>query len=82
MWLPSFSVKLRTQPTWSDRSPDSMALWSTTSCHWSWLLKSRMTAQTRSMGASMMVERTTFWSMAMAAEGCADALRRFSESAA
>src|SRR5258706_7579083 len=36
-----------------------MRLCATTSCHWSWLLKSRSTAQTRSIGASMIVERTT-----------------------
>src|SRR5436190_15438227 len=59
MRLPSFSVKLRTQPTWSLRSPPSMRLASTTSCQRSWLLKSRSTAQTRSIGASMTVERTT-----------------------
>ena len=64
MRLPSFSVKLRTQPTWSLRSPPSMRLASTTSCHWSWLLKSRSTAQTRSIGASMTVERTTCCSTA------------------
>src|SRR4051794_37857461 len=69
MRLPSASVKLRTQPTWSLRSPPSMRLASTASCHWSWLLKSRSTAQTRSMGASMMVERTTFCSMGAAASG-------------
>ncbi len=64
MRLPSFRLKLRTQPTWSLRSPASMRLASTTSCHWSWLLKSRMTAHTRSIGASMMVERMTFCSTA------------------
>src|SRR5438552_7948676 len=40
-----------------------MRLASTTSCHWSWLLKSRSTLQTRSIGASMTVERTTFCSI-------------------
>ncbi len=62
MRLPSLSVKLRTQPTWSLRSLPSMRLSATTSCHWSWLLKSRSTAQTRSIGASITVERTTCWS--------------------
>src|SRR4029079_14460209 len=59
MRLPSFSVKLRTQPTWSLRSPPSIRLSATTSCQRSWLLKSRSTAQTRSIGASITVERTT-----------------------
>jgi hypothetical protein len=62
MRLPSFRLKLRTQPTCDDASPPSMRLVSTTSCHWSWLLKSRSTAHTRSIGASMTVERTTFCS--------------------
>src|SRR5207245_5133842 len=66
MRLPSRSVKLRTQPTWSLRSCASMRLASTTSCHSAWLLKSRSTAHTRSMGASMMVERTTRWSISAA----------------
>src|SRR3982751_6086955 len=39
-----------------------MRLSATTSCHRPWLLKSRSTAQTRSIGASMTVERTTRWS--------------------
>src|SRR5262245_53367033 len=64
MRLPSLSVKLRTQPTWSLRSPPSMRLCSTASCHWSWLLKSRSTAHTRSIGASITVERTTRCSIA------------------
>src|SRR6185295_3428744 len=36
-----------------------MRLSATTSCHWWWLLKSRSTAQTRSIGASITVDRTT-----------------------
>src|SRR5678815_2958414 len=52
-------MKLRTQPTWSLRSSPSMRLSATTSCQRSWLLKSRSTAQTRSIGASITVERTT-----------------------
>src|SRR5215207_1359674 len=64
MRLPSLSVKLRTQPTWSLRSSPSMRLSATTSCQRSWLLKSRSTAQTRSIGASITVERTTFCSIA------------------
>src|ERR1700712_5184736 len=66
MRLPSFSVKLRTQPTWSPRSWPSMRLSATTSCHWSWLLNSRSTAQTRAIGASITVERTTCWSTVLA----------------
>ena len=65
MRLPSLSVKLRTQPTCDDASLASMRLVSTTSCHWSWLLKSRNTAQTRSIGASMTVDLTTFCSMSI-----------------
>src|SRR6185436_3312982 len=68
MRLPSLSVKLRTQPTWSLRSSPSIRLSATTSCQRSWLLKSRSTAQTRSIGASMTVERTTCCS-AMVAGG-------------
>src|SRR3954462_1811624 len=59
MRLPSLSVKLRTQPTWSPRSSPSMRLSATTSCQRSWLLKSRSSAHTRSIGASITVERTT-----------------------
>src|SRR3982750_3362492 len=66
MRLPSSSVKLRTQPTWSLRSSPSMRLSATTSCQRSWLLKSRSTAQTRSMGASITVERTACCSTALA----------------
>ena len=46
-------VKLRTQPTWSGGSPLSISDSATAGCHAVWLLKSRSTAQTRSMGASM-----------------------------
>src|SRR5215813_3665097 len=59
MWLPSLSVKLRTQPTWSDGSSFSIADSATTGCQAVWLLKSRRIAQTRSIGASMMAERVT-----------------------
>src|SRR6478735_2769331 len=59
MRLPSLSVKLRTQPTWSLRSSPSIRLSATTSCQRPWLLKSRSTAQTRAIGASITVERTT-----------------------
>jgi hypothetical protein len=59
MWLPSFKVKLRTQPTWSEGSSFSMADSATTGCQAVWLLKSRSTAQTRSIGASMMADRVT-----------------------
>ena len=59
MWLPSFSVKERTQPTWSDGSSFSMADSATTGCQAVWLLKSRSTAHTRSIGASMMADRVT-----------------------
>src|SRR3954468_24585471 len=59
MRLPSASVKLRTQPTWSPRLSPSIRLSATTSCQRSWLLKSRRIAQTRSIGASITVERTT-----------------------
>src|SRR5688500_272519 len=68
MRLPSRKLKSRTQPTWLDASPPSMRLASTTSCHWSWLLKSRSTAHTRSIGASITVERTTFCSMRLGLE--------------
>src|SRR3954464_2662905 len=63
MRLPSFSVKLRTQPTRDEASPCSIRLAATTSCHWSWLLKSRSTSQTRAIGASMTAERTAFCCM-------------------
>ena len=59
MWLPSCSVKLRMQPTWSDGSPPSIADSATIGCQAVWLLKSRSTAQTRSIGASMTAERVT-----------------------
>ena len=59
MWLPSLSVKLRTQPTWSDGSPPSIADSATIGCQAVWLLKSRSTAQTRSIGASITAERVT-----------------------
>src|SRR5512139_358135 len=63
MRWPSCSVKLRTHPTREEGSPCSMRLCATTACHWSWLLKSRSTSQTRPIGASMIAERTTFCSM-------------------
>src|SRR5688572_30217110 len=59
MWLPSFSVKFRTQPTWSDGSSFSIVDCAMAGCQAIWLLKSRRIAQTRSIGASMMAERTT-----------------------
>src|SRR5688572_33385763 len=71
MRLPSFSVKLRTQPTRSLGWPPSMRLRSTTSCQRSWLLKSRSTAHTRSIGASITVERTTRCSIGIAGEALA-----------
>src|SRR6187455_2862457 len=66
MRLPSLSVKLRTQPTLSLRSSPSIRLSTTTSCQRSWLLKSRSTAQTRSIGASITVDRTTCCSTGLA----------------
>src|SRR5262245_49797030 len=57
--LPSRSVKRRTQPTWSDGSPFSISDSATSGCHLRWLLKSRRTSHTRSMGASTMAERVT-----------------------
>src|SRR5262245_29132597 len=59
MWLPSLSVKSRTQPTWSAASPRSISEGPTAGCQAEWLLKSRSTAQTRSIGASMTAERRT-----------------------
>src|SRR5688500_8645017 len=59
MWLPSSRKKLRTQPTWSGGSPFSMRDSPTAGCHSEWLLKSRRTSQTRSIGASMTAERLT-----------------------
>src|SRR4030095_2914688 len=59
MRLPSRRVKRRTQPTWSEGSPPSIWDSATAGCHAVWLLKSRSTAQTRSMGASMTAERVT-----------------------
>jgi hypothetical protein len=59
MWLPSFKVKLRTQPTWSEGSSFSMADSATTGCQAVWLLKSRRMAQTRSTGASIIADRVT-----------------------
>src|ERR1700746_3792526 len=47
------------QPTWSGASPPSISESAMAGCHRSWLLKSRSTAQTRSIGASMMAERVT-----------------------
>ena len=59
MWLPSLRKKLRTQPTWSAGSLRSMRDSPTAGCQALWLLKSRSTAQTRSIGASMTAERLT-----------------------
>ena len=56
MWLPSRSVKLRTQPTWSAGSPFSIADSPTIGCQAVWLLKSRSTAHTRSIGASITAD--------------------------
>src|SRR5258707_6630462 len=56
---PSRRWKLRTQPTWSDASPPSIWESATAGCQRSWLLKSRSTSQTRSIGASMTAERVT-----------------------
>src|SRR5262245_12984959 len=59
MWLPSLSVKSRTQPTWSDASSRSIAEGPTAGCQAEWLLKSRSTAHTRSIGASITADRRT-----------------------
>src|SRR5579883_340520 len=59
IWAPSLRWKLRTQPTWSAASPPSIKESATAGCQASWLLKSRSTAQTRSIGASMMADRVT-----------------------
>ena len=59
MWLPSLSVNSRTQPTWSGASPRSMAEGPTAGCQAEWLLKSRSTAHTRSIGASITADRRT-----------------------
>src|SRR3981189_1201791 len=59
MWAPSRRRKLRTQPPWSDASPFSMWDSVTAGCQRSWLLKSRNTSHTRSIGASMTAERVT-----------------------
>src|SRR5215510_15177688 len=59
IWLPSFRVKSRTQPTWSEGSPRSIADGPTAGCQAEWLLKSRSTAHTRSIGASMTADRRT-----------------------
>ena len=59
MWLPSLSVKSRTQPIWSDGSSRSIAEGPTAGCQAEWLLKSRSTAQTLSIGASITADRRT-----------------------
>src|SRR5579883_2478520 len=59
IWAPSLRWKLRTQPTWSAASPPSIKESAIAGCQASWLLKSRSTAQTRSIGASMMADRIT-----------------------
>src|SRR5688572_1156180 len=59
MWLPSLSAKSRTQPTWSDASPRSISDGPTAGCQAEWLLKSRSTAHTRSIGASITADRRT-----------------------
>ena len=59
MRWPSRSVNRRTQPIWSEGSPPSISDSATTGCHAVWLLKSRSTAHTRSIGASMTAERVT-----------------------
>src|SRR6266849_3069849 len=68
MRLPSRSVNRRTQPIWPDGSPPSISDSATTGCHAVWLLKSRSTAHTRSIGASMIAERVTRIIGALAAE--------------
>src|SRR5206468_3802652 len=55
----SLRVKSRTQPTWSGASPRSIAEGPTAGCQAEWLLKSRSTAQTRSIGASITADRRT-----------------------
>src|ERR1700704_4153116 len=57
MWLPSLRVKSRTQPTWSGASPRSIVEGPTAGCQVEWLLKSRSTAHTRSIGASITTDR-------------------------
>ena len=59
MWLPSLRVKSRTQPTWSGASPRSIVEGPTAGCQAEWLLKSRSTAHTRSIGASITADRRT-----------------------
>src|SRR5262245_61441717 len=59
MRLPSRRVKRRTHPTWSEGSPPSISDSATAGCQAVWLLKSRSTAHTRAMGASMIAERVT-----------------------
>src|SRR6266853_2049537 len=46
-------------PIWSEDSSPSISDSATTGCHAVWLLKSRSTAHTRSIGASMTAERVT-----------------------
>src|SRR5262245_38194920 len=58
-WLPSRRWKLRTQPIRSDGSPFSISDSATTGCHAVWLLKSRSTAHTRSIGASITADLVT-----------------------
>ena len=57
--LPSFSAKLRTQPTWSAGSSRSMRDGPTAGCQAQWLLKSRISDQTTPIGASITAERVT-----------------------
>src|SRR5256886_17021900 len=59
MWLPSLRVKSRTQPTWSGASPRSIVEGPTAGCQAEWLLKSRSTAHTRSIGAAITADRRT-----------------------
>src|SRR5262245_30614027 len=68
MRWPSRSVNRRTHPTWSEGSPPSISDSATTGCHAVWLLKSRSTAHTRSIGASMTAERVTRIIASLAAE--------------
>src|ERR1043165_7173286 len=59
MWLPSLRWKLRTQPTWSAGSTPSISEVAMIGGQSMWLLKSRSTAPTRAIGASITAERAT-----------------------
>src|SRR5262249_52425539 len=55
---PSRRKKRRTQPSLSALCPRSIALLATAGCQRSWPLKSRSRSHTRSVGASITVDRT------------------------